>query len=148
MKNIITFLLIICTSLSCKVQELNSFDYNNGPNPWVNAFKDYVFVQCLNQSYPLEASKIIFNNISKYDLYNPYDGFVEYRIANTSFLDSIAEMKPKNIPPFKHNDGVNDKGKNVYLSNCLHFYASRQLDSIAKNEYKKYLKNLQKTGLD
>lgn len=139
-KNIIIFSSVIL-ALSCNVNKLPRFDYNNGPNPWINAFKDRVFITCLSQSYPKGVSDSIFNLISKYDLYNPYDDFIDYEINNKRFLDSLGASIPKKAPPFWHIDEPDNKGKNVNICNCLHYYASRELDSIAISEYKKVTKN-------
>lgn len=38
------------------------------------------------------------------------------------------------------------EGENYYMSNSLHYYSSKELDSIAKEEYKKHLK-MQKESL-
>ena len=32
------------------------------------------------------------------------------------------------------------EGENYYMANCLHYYASHELDSIAKKNYKKHVK--------
>lgn len=132
---------------SCKTNKLPRFDYDNGPNPWVNAFKDNVFIACLYKSYPPEARDSIFRMISKYDLYNPYDGFTDYKMKSKNLLDSLGSSVPKNLPPFWHADEQDNKGKNVYMCTCLHYYKSRELDSIALSEYRKYEKLQNKTGL-
>jgi hypothetical protein len=113
----------------------------------MNAFKDNVFITCLYQSYPFEARDSIFWMISKYDLYNPYDGFIDYKIERKKFVDSLGASISKNIPLFWHTDEKENKGKNVYMCTCLHYYKSRELDSIALSEYKKYKKMQKKTGL-
>jgi len=46
-----------------------------------------------------------------------------------------------NIPkPYRNIDNPRDTTKKLILAHCLHYYASRALDSIARDEYKKHLK--------
>jgi hypothetical protein len=80
-------------------------------------------------------------------LFNPYDEFLAYKIERKIFLDSLAASIPKKLPTFWHIDEQEDQGKNVYLCACLHYYASRELDSIARIEYEKYKRVQKKIGL-
>jgi hypothetical protein len=53
MKNRILFICSVLFILSsCKTTRFPHFDYNNGPKPWINAFKENIFLSCLSQSYP------------------------------------------------------------------------------------------------
>lgn len=93
-----------------------------------------------------KTSDSIFRIISKHDLFNPYEDFLSYKVERKASLDSIGASIPKNIPAFWHGDEQEDEGKNVYLCACLHYYASRELDSIARIEYEKYKRVQKKIG--
>lgn len=125
--------IVIITLCSCSSHK-NVSIVSNDEKAWVNAFKDKTFVSCLKESYSKNDS--IFKMIDKIDLYNPYDGF--YTID--SFImkaDNLGRNISKQIPPTNYKD----YGKsNYYMATCLHYYSSKELDSIAKAEYKKYLK--------
>ena len=64
-------------------------------------------------------------------------------------IDSLAIKIIQNIPKpiIPHCDDCTDEEeieelkKNYICATCLNYYASNELDSIAKIEYKKYLKN-------
>lgn len=143
MKNFLGFFLMLLFFFSsCTVNKLPRFDYINGSNPWIDAFKDRVFVNCLKHSYNNDSVFIIIN---KKDVYiNPYDGFYDYLEADKiKFLDSLGNSIPLHIPPPTGLvEGVG--ARNFYMCNCLHYYASRELDSIAKKEYKKHIKAMKK----
>jgi hypothetical protein len=79
-------------------------------------------------------------------LFNPYDEFLAYKIERKIFLDSLAASIPKNLPTFWHIDEQEDQGKNVYLCSCLHFYISRELDSVVRVEYERHKTVQEKIG--
>ena len=130
------YILIVCLVIAagCKTRHQNTnFEYNISENPWIDAFKDKAFVSCLKESYKNDS---IFKMIEEVDLYNPYDGY--YTINEfVAKADNIGRVVAKNIPKTNYRD----YGKsNYYMATCLHYYASKELDSIAKAEYKKYIK--------
>jgi hypothetical protein len=131
---------------ACSTNKLPRFDYNNGPNPWINAFKDRVFINCLYQSYPAGVRDSIFQLMARYDLFNPYDDINVYASNNKKLLDSLGGSIPKNLPAYWHADEADLKGKNVYMCSCLHYYSSKELNSVARGEYKKFRKANDKTG--
>ncbi len=102
----------------------------------VTLFKEEVFVECLKESYQNDT---IFKLISKKDISGSHDFIVwitEIEIARKlgrEFADNIPD------PEYKFDDYK--IGQKYYMSSCLKYYASRELDSIAQIEYKKYLKN-------
>ena len=64
-KLIILYSILVLTACASK-KGYESFDYSNGSNPWVNAFKDKVFTACLRESY---RNDTIFLLIEKEDLF-------------------------------------------------------------------------------
>lgn len=96
-----------------------------------------MFYACLNEGYQNDS---IFELMKKRDLFNPYDeiDFDEIDSARANGKKII-----KNMPKPWHCDDC--KGNENYISaNCLHYYASRELDSIARISYKAHLKRRKK----
>lgn len=126
------FLFIAIGFFSCKTSyRYPKFDFNNGPNPCVNAFKDRVFFSILTEAYKgTDALK----EISKKDVGNPYDGI--YSPDFFKKIDSIGVAFYSKIPPPELCEC--EKGQNYFMAQALHFYASRELDSIAKAELTKF----------
>lgn len=134
MKKIMLFAsCFIVVFSACKARyNLPRFDYNNGPNPCLNAFKDRVFFSILQESYKgTDAIK----EINKRDAGNPYEGIYDPKLFKK--IDSIAKEFVKNIPPPALCDECK-KDQNYFMAQALHFYVSRELDSIAKVELKKF----------
>lgn len=130
MKKIVILLLLFC---SCSKSTYQNFDYNKSKNPWITAYKDNVFFACLKESYKNDS---IFKLIEKKDALNPYDGLNAEDLNKTKKLgiDIIKKIpKPSMCENFKEE-------VNYYMSNCLHYYNSKELNSIAKKAYKDYLK--------
>ena len=128
------YILIVCLviAVGCKTRHENTnFEYNISENPWIDAFKDQVFFNCLRESY---SDRKVFEIIEKYDAFNPYDGLDS---ENIILAKKLGEEISKNIPPPIMCDGCKG-GQNYFMATCLHYYASKELDSIAKAEYKKF----------
>ncbi|WP_316806081.1 hypothetical protein [Pedobacter agri] len=127
-------LVLVCLFLfcSCRVShQYSKFDFNNGPNPCINAFKDRVFLSILTEAYKgTDALK----EISKKDVGNPYDGIYSPELFKK--IDSIGHDFFKKIPPPELCEC--GKGQNYFMAQALHFYASRELDSVAKIELKNF----------
>ncbi|WP_412467340.1 hypothetical protein [Pedobacter sp. KLB.chiD] len=125
--------ILICSFVlsSCKTNyRYPRFDFNNGPNPCVNAFKDRVFLSILSEAYKgTDALK----EISKRDVGNPYEGIYSPELFKK--IDSIGHDFYNKIPPPELCEC--DKGQNYFMAQALHFYASRELDSVARAELKK-----------
>lgn len=126
-------LLISIIMFSCSTKH-SKFNYNTSKKPWIKAFKDKAFVSCLKESYNNDS---IFMLIEKEDLLNPYDGFYTVN-TSVNMADSLGREIAKFIPPTNNKDA---EKKNYFMATCLKFYISKELDSISKIEYKKYLKN-------
>lgn len=134
---IISILLLIFSS--CESYKRTKFDYNKSNNPWVEAFKDNVFFACLKESYKNDT---IFKLIDNRDAFNPYDGL---SLDDLNKTKELAKKLVNNMPKAAMCENCKE-GENYYMSNSLHYYASRELDSIAKEEYKNHLK-MQKESL-
>lgn len=124
-------LLVSCGS----VNKREGFNYKNVQNPWINSFKETVFIECLKQSYDNDTILIL---IGKKDLLNTYD---EIDFSDLHNAKRIGKNVAVNIPNPEYKFDDYKIGQKYYMSTCLRYYASKELDSIANVEYKKHLKN-------
>lgn len=121
-------ILLICLSSCISYQK---FDYNKDNNSWIAAFQDNVFLWSLKESGQNDS---VFQ-MERKNLYNPYgvlslDEMNETRRLAKDFVKSIP--KPLICENCKEDEYY-------YLKNCLHYYASCELEFIAKEAYKKHL---------
>jgi hypothetical protein len=92
-EKIFFLLFVVLLLIACSRRTYQKFDYNNGPNPWVNAFKDRVFFACLHESYKDDS---LFKAIDKKDGFNPYDGLEGDAIIKAS---ELAKKLIRDMPP-------------------------------------------------
>ncbi len=71
--------------------------------------------------------------IEKKDAFNPYDGL---SLEDIKKAKNLGRNLVINMPLPAMCEGCKN-GENYYMAHCLHYYASRELDSIARGEYKK-----------
>ncbi|MCD0466251.1 hypothetical protein [Flavobacterium sp. ENC] len=128
------YILILLCFCSCGKNSYEKFSYTKSNNPWITAYKDNVFFACLKESYKNDS---IYELIEQKDALNPYDGLSLKALNETR---KMGQNIVKNMPKPKMCENCKE-GENYYMSNCLHYYASRELDSIAKSAYKEHLKN-------
>lgn len=106
-------------------------------------YKDEVFHACIKEGYQNDT---IFKMMGKKDFFSPLAA------NNTNEADAadilgkkVIQNMPKPIIP--HCDDCNQKEllkMNYISSNCLNYYASKELDSIARVAYKKHLESEKK----
>ena len=129
---IMLFLCIIALS-SCSIVKLDKFNYHNGPNAWINAYKDVAFYNCFMEGH--QNDTILRNLIQKRDVQNPYEAIYNEDIKKAAqFGRKIA----KGIPIATLGCEECHNGEKYITANCLHYYKSRELDSIARAEFKKF----------
>jgi len=127
---LIAFLVIILSSCH-NSQPASSNDTRD--DPWIKAFKDRVFESCLRGSYKNDT---IFHLIEQEDIFNPYEGI--YIFDNTVHLaDSAGRAAASQIRPTGYGDY---EGKNYFMSSCLLYYTSKELDAFARKEFENYKK--------
>ncbi|MEO8240617.1 MAG: hypothetical protein ABI576_21105 [Flavobacterium sp.] len=143
---ILGFLLLVL--YSCQTYKRTKFEYHfgkNEDNKWVNMYKTKFFFDCLRKGYKDDT---FFDSISKKDLLFPYEPILfEY-----GKIDTLATKVTTNMPKpiYPHCDDCTETEekenlkKNYICASCLNYYASRELDSIAKEAYKKHLKEEKK----
>lgn len=112
-----------------KMRGENEADY------WIRTYKQQVFYNCLYYGY---KDKSIYEMLGKEDLGNPSD-FIPF-----PFWPKMDEVGKNALRYMEKNDFISDdpedKKKNFISKTCLNYLVSRELDSIAKNEYKKFKK--------
>lgn len=131
MKYLIVIALIIVSS--CNNNLYPKFDYNKSENPWIDAFKDKVFISALREAY--NSDTLIFKLIEKKDALNPYDGLT---LDEMEKAEQLGKLLIKKIPLPAMCESCTS-GMNYFMAVSLHYYKSRELDSIAKKLYKKHV---------
>jgi len=152
---IFTFLLtgIVCAlTISCKSikKETNLNKYHGldivaaermrgetEADYWIRTYKQQVFYSCLTQNFKNDS---VFVLMGKEDFVsNPSD------IIPFSFWKKIDSVGKNAIRYMKKNEFISDNPEdrklNFISGTCLNYYTSKELDSIAKCEFKKYLKD-------
>lgn len=139
----LVIIIIVFVVVSCSTNKRTKFEYQLGSkdNEWINNFKTEFFFTCLKKGYNNDS---IFKLISKKDFQYLYEPFA----FQHDEIDILATRVIKNIPKpiYPHCDDCSKKEeqeilkKNYICASCLNYYASRELDSIAKKTYKNYIK--------
>lgn len=117
------------------------YEYGKVSNSWITAYKDNVFYSCIRDGY---------KNDSIWLLMDKEDWFSTYDAIDLLDIDSavvIGQKAIKNLPEevyFNSQEFSSDKDKskhkNYISATCLHYYISRELDSIAKEAFKHEVK--------
>lgn len=139
MKSAIVIIVLSCLLSSCATHKRDKFDYHFGEfeNEWINMYKTDFFLSCIRKGYQDDE---IFKLMAKKDLLVPYEPI----LFHYDEIDSLAANVIKNMPKpiFPHCDDCTveeeaaDLKKNYICASCLNYYASRELDVIAKRAYK------------
>lgn len=130
-------LLLLFLLISCSTYKKDRFSYNyDSENLWINSYKYEAFYGCMKEGLKNDSLRIILQNT---DLFNP-SGEIDFNTIDGARKNG--ELIILNAPkPFVKLDlgEENLLNKNFNSFNCLNYFASRELDSIARKEYKKYL---------
>ena len=132
MKNYLIFLLFML--VSCSSFKNSNFKYNE--TTWVDYFKECVFIKCLEVSYKNDS---IIEQISRKDILFANDAIYN----ELDFIKNISVNFVTKIPYPEIPCPECKKTDKYYLANCLRYYKSKELDSIAKIRYRLFLKSLQ-----
>jgi hypothetical protein len=135
-KNVIT--ILICSLIfSCKtkyVKENFEYEEKTPKELWINSYKYEVFYGCIKYGIGSDSLRLILQNK---DLFNKSLELDFNTIDNARKLGSQISAKMP-FPYIKIDiDDKEIKNKNFISYNCLKYYASRELDSIANVEYTK-----------
>jgi hypothetical protein len=134
MKKLFFVLSVFILTSSCSRKIFSSKDYLVKETDYVNAFRAFVFANCLNEGTRGNFSKFLEKN-------NDLGLFSETEIifhSTAKFADTLGRAYSHKIVPFEYGDG---KGKIPNLSECYLYSLSNEIDSIAKVSYRKSLKN-------
>lgn len=139
MKSIIVIIVLCCVFTSCATHKSDKFEYHFGKvdNEWIKMYKTEFFLSCLRKGYQDDE---IFKLIAKKDLLVPYEPILFHYDQIDSLAGNVIKNMPK--PIFPHCDDCTeeeelaDLKKNYVCASCLNYYASRELNLIAKRAYK------------
>ena len=133
--NIIIFIVLTFIFTSCHSRKLfSSKEYRVKETDYVNAFRAFVFANCLNEGTTGNFSEFLEKN-------NDLGLFSEVEIifhSTAKFADTLGRTYSHKIVPFEYGDG---KGKIPNLSECYLYSLSNEIDSIAKVSFRNSLKN-------
>jgi hypothetical protein len=139
--NIILVVLLIC---SCSSHKIDGFSYNyQSKDLWVNSYKYEVFYGCIKEGIGNDSLRIILKDR---DLFNPNTDldFLTIDNAREKGKKIIYDMPDVNIKIDKGEEKL--KVKNFISFNCLNYYKSRELDSIANNAYEVFYYKIKKNN--
>lgn len=133
MKKTLLTLLIFAFLVSCSSYRKNKFVYNEFT--WIDQFKESVFLACIRESYKSDS---IYEQMSQRDIFFANDALYD----QLELINRLGEDFVKKIPLPKRPCPECKKEDKYFMANCLKYYKSKELDSIAKLEYGKFLKQV------
>jgi hypothetical protein len=138
MKKTFLSIITITTLFSCNTFKRERFKYiQEEKQSWINSYKYEAFYGCINEGLKNDSLKIILSNK---DLFAPNLNIDFFTIDQARELGrDIAKNIPK--PFIKIDKGEEKLASKKFISfSCLNYFASRELDSIAKNQYEFFKK--------
>jgi hypothetical protein len=110
-------------------------------------YKTDFFFTCIRKGYKDDT---IFKLIAQKDLLVPYEPILFHYDRIDTLATTVIKNIPKPIYPYcadcTAEEEKEELKKNYICASCLNYYASRELDSIAKKTYKEYLKNSEESN--
>lgn len=132
----IAIFLTSCSSNSYKRQR---FTYSPSEKQiWIDSYKYEVYFGCINEGLENDSLRII---LKSRDLYSK-NAEIDFKVIDDARRYGkyiIKQMPDANIKI--DNDQQHLRDNNFISYNCLVYYASLQLDSIANIAYKDYIKS-------
>ena len=119
--------------ISCNTYKRDSFSYTqNKKQSWIDSYKYEVFYGCIKEGLENDSLRIILKDK---DLFNPTLDldFKTIEDARLYGKNIIKKMPKANIKIDIGEEYL--KNKNFISYNCLRYYASKELDSIANKAY-------------
>ncbi len=135
----ILFITLLLTS--CSIQRKNKKPIEIDKKNWIETYKTSVFWSCFRESYSNDS---LVKLIAKKDFIYQNEVLADWEIIENS--EEIGKKQAKSIkkitvyPKFEEGNKEEFFKKNYFLKNCLNYYVSKELDSIANSEYEKMLK--------
>ena len=142
MKLVLSFLIVSVLFYSCSVsKELKEERKMWGFKNWENEFKDRAFCLCQLKGFAnKEIEKTLVNNDKSY--YNPlgyaiFDKALKFEIDKQVEKIRLDSLESVGRYPTDLTDLLQ---RRAILGNCLEFYRSKSLDSLAKTQKKTWKK--------
>ena len=138
-KLITLFIAFLLTSCSIHNKNKNSIEIDK--KNWIDTYKTVAFWSCFRESYSNDS---LVKLITRKDFIYQNEILADWEIIENA--EDIGKKHAINIeklivfPKFEEGNKEEFLKKNYFLQNCLNYYASRELDSIAKKLYKVHLK--------
>ena len=121
---------------SCDSYKKEKFTYNEQQKEiWINSYKYEVFYGCIEEGIGNDSLRIILKNKDLFNKNSEVD-FIVTNQARAYGKRIIEQMPSAGIKIDKGEEHLKDK--NFISYNCLLYYSSRELDSIAKKAYIEY----------
>lgn len=130
------YLAILVLFLSCGISKQNkkSNTVYFSEEDYLKAYKTVILSGCLIEGTNGEFSNFLIKN-------NDLGLFTEVEMlfhSTVSIADSIGRIHAKKIIPFTYGDG---NKKIPIFSECVRYALSKEIDSLAKEKYKQYLRS-------
>lgn len=130
------YLAILVLLLSCGVSKHNnkSNTFYISEEDYVKAYKTVILSGCLSEGTHGEFSNFLIKN-------NDLGLFTEVEMlfhSTVNIADSIGRIHAKKIIPFTYGDG---NKKIPIFSECVRYALSNEIDKLAKEKYKQYLRS-------
>jgi hypothetical protein len=133
-------LLLVFSQCAPYPREKYTPNFGSEKQGWKNNFKTEFFLKCLQKGIKNDTlTKVLTSKDLLYYNANPLE--FQHHWAD-SLATAIIQNQP--VPIFPNCDDCEESKevkKRFICGNCLNYYASRELDSIAEVAYKKHLAN-------
>lgn len=129
------FLFVHCASYT---REKYTPNFGTEKQGWKNNFKTEFFVKCLQKGINNDTlTRIVTSKDLLYYNANPLE--FQHQWADSLALAVIQNQPLPIFPHCEDCDESREAKKRFICGNCLNYYASRELDSIAEVAYKKHI---------
>lgn len=136
MRHFISILVMSLFIFSCDSYKREKFTYNEQQKEiWINSYKYEVFYGCIEEGIGNDSLRIILKNKDLFSKNSEVD-FMVTNQARALGKRIIEQMPSAGIKIDKGEEHL--KVKNFISYNCLVYYSSRELDSIAKKAFIEY----------
>ena len=133
-------LLLGILAVSCAPYKREKFSYEqNEKQVWIDSYKYEAFYGCMKEGIGNDSLRML---LSDTDLFNKSTD-ITFALADNARArgKEIVRKMPNTIIKVEKGE-EHLKNKKFISYNCLIYYASEELDVIAKAEYKKYISSL------